>query len=117
MRTARTKLIAPGQPDFPSTAIAAPVPMGNPGEEEQDQDEERVKSDLERRLWQSRQQGVGLGRVEAPVEKLEVEVHPLPRGVRLGTVRAQEIGGDHRRNHAGDDQAHQHRGTTVKPKP
>ena len=54
-------------------------------------------------------QRVRLGRVEAPVEHLQVEVHPLPVGVRLDAVRAQEIGGDQRRDHARDEQAHQHR--------
>ena len=52
---------------------------------------------------------MGLGGVEAPVENLEVDVHPLPRRVRLDAVRAQEIGRDQRRDHAGDEQAHQHR--------
>ena len=68
-----------------------------------------IKAEPPRRPWQAREQRIGPGGVEAPVEDLEIEIHPPPRGVRLDATRAQEIGRNQRRDHARDEQAHQHR--------
>ena len=53
--------------------------------------------------------GLGLVGIEAPAAGAEIFAHHLARGVRLDAVRAQEIGRDQRRDHARDEQAHQHR--------
>ncbi len=102
---------ARAMPSLPSSFIAPPVPatkaaMTSSSSSAADARNSRTCA----RAWAAcASSACGLGRVEAPVEDLQIDVHPLPRGVRLDAVRAQEIGGDQRRDHARDEQAHQHR--------
>ena len=75
---------------------------------EQKEDADHVVAGAAGDLGQPREESVRFGRVETPVEDLQVGVHPLPVGVVLGSVRAKEISGNQRRDHARDEQAHQH---------
>src|SRR3546814_2555958 len=50
-----------------------------------------------------------LAAVERPGEQLFIAVDPRPRSMFLLALRRQEIGGDHRSDHARDRQADEHR--------
>ena len=52
---------------------------------------------------------LGFRGIETPFEQRQIASHRLAGGVRLDAVRAQEISGDQRGDHARDEQAHQHR--------
>ncbi len=81
---------------------------GEPGEPGGDQRDDQIDQPR-RHLFIASAHRPMLRIVERPAKQLFIAVDPRPRRMILLTLRRQEIGGDHRRDHARDRKADEHR--------